>query len=59
MNDRAIVYRDGKVRAETKWQTPAQATAFADAYGAFLKKRGLVARIDKSGTAVTAEYTAK
>lgn len=59
VNDRAIVYRDGKVRAETKWQTPAQATAFADAYGAFLKKRGLVAKIDKSGTAVTAEYTAK
>ena len=59
MNDRVIISRGGKVRAETKWETPAQATAFADAYGAFLKKRGLQAKIEKTGANVVAEYTAK
>lgn len=59
VNDRAILYRDGRVRAETKWETPAHATAFADAYTAFLKKRGIEAKIEKSGTSVVAEYTSK
>jgi hypothetical protein len=59
MNDRVIISRGGKVRAETKWETPAQATAFADAYGAFLKKRGLEPKIEKSGVNVAVDYTAK
>lgn len=59
MNDRVIISRGGKVRAETKWETPAHATAFADAYGAFLKKRGLEPKIEKSGVNVAVDYTAK
>lgn len=59
MNDRVIISRSGGVRAETKWETPQQATAFADAYAAFLKSRGIEAKIGKTGTAVTADYTAK
>jgi hypothetical protein len=59
MNDRVVISRGGRVHAETKWETPAQATAFADAYGAFLKKRGLEAKIEKSGVNVVADYTAK
>jgi hypothetical protein len=59
VNDRVIITRGGGVRAETKWESPETATAFADAYGAFLKKRGLEAKIERTGSAVTAEYTAK
>jgi len=56
MNDRVIISRGGKVRAETKWETPEQATAFANAYGAFLKKRGITPKIETNGTAVNADY---
>lgn len=59
MNDRVIISRNGRVRAETKWQSPERATAFADAYSAFLKKRGVEARVERNGSAVVAEYTAK
>lgn len=59
MNDRVVISRGGKVRAETKWETPAHATAFADAYGAFLKKRGIEPKIEKSGVTVLVDYTAK
>lgn len=58
-NDRVIISRGGKVRAETKWETPERATAFADAYSGFLKKRGVDAKVERTGNAVVAEYTAK
>lgn len=59
VNDRAVVYRDGRVQIDTKWESPQRATAFAAAYEAFLKKRGLVARVTRNGAAVKADYTAK
>jgi hypothetical protein len=59
VNDRVTIHRDGRVRAETKWETPANATAFADGYAAFLEKRGIEAKVDRSGTAVNVDYTAK
>jgi hypothetical protein len=59
VNDRVIISRSGKVRAETKWQSAERAVAFADAYTAFLRKRGLEAKVERNGTAVVAEYTVK
>ena len=59
INDRAVVWRDGRVETWTKWESPARATAFADAYGAFLQKRGVDAKIAKNGVEVTTTYTAK
>ena len=59
MNDRVIISRNGGVRAETKWQSPERATAFADAYSAFLTKRGVEAKVERNGSTVVAEYTAK
>ena len=59
MNDRVIISRNGNVRAETKWQSPERATAFAEAYSAFLKHRGVDAKVERNGVAVVAEYTAK
>lgn len=59
VNDRAVIYRDGKVRVETKWQSPEDATEFAEAYSAFLDKRGVDATITRDGAAVLAEYTAR
>ena len=58
-NDRAVVYRDGRVNIDTKWESPERATQFADAYGAFLKKRGIDAKITRDGANVSASYTAK
>ena len=59
VNDRAVVYRDGRVQVETAWDSPARATAFADAYGVFLTKRGLEPKITRDGVNVRATYTAK
>jgi hypothetical protein len=59
VNDRVIVARDGRVQAETTWESPERATAFADAYGAFLKKRGIEATIKHDGNNATATYTAR
>lgn len=59
VNDRVLVGRDKSVHVETKWESEARATAFADAYGAFLKKRGLDAKVVRNGDAVTASYVAK
>lgn len=57
-NDRVIIFRDGTVRAETKWDTPEHAAKFADGYTAFLKKRGLEPKVERNGAAVTVSYTA-
>jgi hypothetical protein len=59
INDRVAVWRDGRVEARTKWETPERANAFADAYSAFLKKRGVEAKIARDGVNVVATYTAK
>lgn len=59
MNDRVVVSRGGQVHAETTWESPERATAFADAYGAFLKKRGVEAKLERSGASVVVDYTAK
>ncbi|HJQ37137.1 MAG TPA: hypothetical protein VKB93_08360 [Thermoanaerobaculia bacterium] len=59
INDRAAVWRDGKVEVRTKWETPDRATVFANAYGAFLKKRGVDAKIARDGVNVVTTYTAK
>jgi hypothetical protein len=59
VSDRAVVFRDGRVQVDTKWETPARATAFATAYQAFLKKRGLTASVTRNGAVVKAAYTVK
>jgi hypothetical protein len=59
MNDRVIIFRGGRVLAETRWESPERAAAFADAYSAFLKKRGVDAKVERSGNGVIAEYVAE
>ncbi|MFP5246146.1 MAG: hypothetical protein ACLGH0_05585 [Thermoanaerobaculia bacterium] len=59
VNDRAVVWRDGRVSVDTQWDSAERATAFADAYGAFLKKRGIEAKVTRDGVNVKASYTAK
>lgn len=54
--DRAVVFRDGRVEVETKWDSAAQAEAFAVAYRAFLEKRGLAPVIAHEGLEVRAAY---
>ncbi|HET7435032.1 MAG TPA: hypothetical protein VFN10_10020 [Thermoanaerobaculia bacterium] len=62
VNDRVTFTRgdagDVAVRAETKWESPACAKTFADAYRAFLAKRGIDAKIDQTGALVNASYVA-
>jgi hypothetical protein len=59
VNDRAYVTPAGKVDVETKWESEESATKFADAYGAFLKKRGVEASVIRDGVTVKATYTSK
>ena len=59
VNDRVAVWRNGRVEATTKWESPERATAFADAYSAFLTKRGIDAKIARDGVNVSVAYTAK
>ena len=57
-NDRAVVYRDGRVTVDTDWDDAEHATKFATAYEAFLAKRGVAnARVARDGARVTASYT--
>ncbi|HYC91922.1 MAG TPA: hypothetical protein VEO54_22105 [Thermoanaerobaculia bacterium] len=58
-NDRAVVYRDGRVEVDTEWDDEARATKFLSAYQAFLTKRGLEAKVTREGAKVRASYTAK
>jgi hypothetical protein len=44
------------VLVETKWESPELATKFATAYEAFLAKRGVGARVVRSGSIVKAVY---
>lgn len=59
VNDRAFVTRAGKVDVATKWESEERATKFAEAYGAFLKKRGVDAKVVRKGMNVNATYTSK
>jgi hypothetical protein len=56
VNDRAVVHRNGHVEVETKWESEKNATAFAEAYAAFLKTRGLKANVAREGVVVKASY---
>ncbi|MFL6247992.1 MAG: hypothetical protein ACJ74H_18355, partial [Thermoanaerobaculia bacterium] len=59
VNDRVIVYRDGRVQAQTTWESPERATAFANAYSAFLKKRGIATTVKHDGVNASASYVAR
>lgn len=59
VNDRAVVFRDGRVQIDTKWESPERATTFAAAYEAFLGKRGVKAKVTRSGKAVKVTYITK
>ncbi|HYC58702.1 MAG TPA: hypothetical protein VEK79_03975 [Thermoanaerobaculia bacterium] len=59
VDDRVIVGRDGKVDVQTTWESPERAAAFAKAYDAFLKKRGVQAVVKHVGANASATYTAK
>lgn len=56
VDDRVVVYRDGRVDVSTTWESEAHATAFATAYGAFLEKRGITPSIQRNGTNVKVNY---
>lgn len=59
VNDRVAVWRDGRVDARTKWESPERAAAFADAYSAYLKTRGVDASVTRDGVNVNVAYVAK
>jgi hypothetical protein len=49
---------DSTVLVDTRWESPADARAFRDAYVAFLQGRGLEPRLSLDGTRVKAAYGA-
>ncbi|HEX6159723.1 MAG TPA: hypothetical protein VF111_06130 [Thermoanaerobaculia bacterium] len=59
MADRVVVMNDGRVTVETKWETPAHAKKFADAYGRFLTARKLAPSVTHAGNSVRVSYVAK
>lgn len=59
VNDRAVIYPDGRVQIETEWESAQRADAFARGYQSFLEKRGLEPKVTRAGLFVTASYTAK
>ena len=59
VNDRAVIYPDGRVQIETEWESEQRADAFARGYQSFLEKRGLEPKVTRDGVAVRASYTAK
>lgn len=59
VDDRVVIKRDGSVTADTRWETPARASAFRDAYVAFLKGRGIEPRVTTDGARVRVAYEAK
>jgi len=59
VNDRVIIYKDGRVDASTTWDDAERANAFATAYSAFLESRGIKANVAKDGANVKVTYTAK
>jgi hypothetical protein len=59
VTDRAVIWKDGRVAIATTWESAERATAFAAAYEAFLKKRGVDAKVTRDGVNVKATYSAK
>lgn len=59
VNDRVVVYRDGRVTVDTSWESPERAASFGAAYRSFLEGRGLEPAIEQKGTAVKAAYLAR
>ncbi len=59
VNDRAVIFRDNRVQIETEWENEQRAEAFARAYEAALKKRGIEPKIARNGVHVSASYTAQ
>jgi hypothetical protein len=58
VDDRVVVYPDGRVDVSTTWESDAHATAFADAYISFLKGRGLAPKVTREGSIVKVQYKA-
>ena len=58
-DDRAVVYRDGRVAIDTDWDDAEHATKFAAAYETFLTGRGITPKITRDGATVHASYTVK
>lgn len=58
-DDRAVVYRDGRVVIDTDWDDAARATKFAAAYESFLTGRGIEPKVTREGAKVRVTYTAK
>jgi hypothetical protein len=56
LDDRVTVKRDGSVVAETRWENEAKATAFRDAYVAFLRGRKIDPQASTRGASVTIAY---
>jgi hypothetical protein len=54
-----VISRNGRVQVETTWDSPERATAFAAAYGAFLKTRGVEAVVKHDGANATANYVSR
>lgn len=59
VTDRAVIWKDGRVAITATWESAERATAFATAYEAFLKKRGVEANVTRDDATVKATYTAK
>jgi hypothetical protein len=59
VTDRAVVGRDGTVSVQTRWGSSDNASAFATAYAAFLRGRGLEPAVERNENVVTAEYVAR
>jgi hypothetical protein len=56
VDDRVTVKCDGNVIAETRWESPAKAESFRDAYVSFLRDRGIEPRVSTAGSAVKVAY---
>jgi hypothetical protein len=64
VDDRVVISQDDACRttvnAETRWENPARATAFRDAYVAFLRDRAIEpAKVASDGNVVRVEYRAE
>ena len=58
IDDRVVVFPDGRVDVSTTWESEAHAMSFADAYSAFLKKRGITPSVTRNGLTVKVQYKA-
>lgn len=56
LDDRAVVYPDGRVDISTTWESEQHAAAFATAYTEFLKKRGIAPKVAREGAVVKVQY---